>query len=282
MRKSEVMVDQASRLRELALRSCTSAVSAPHLICVTSGKGGVGKSTVTLNLGLALAAMGRRTLIVDADQNLGSLDVMVGASPVYRLGDVLRGERDLEEAFIGPSPLLKILAGSSGDPRYPHMTEERQRELLKGLRNLEEPFDYVFIDTGAGLSSEIIRYAEGADETIIVTTPDPTSVVDAYAVAKWITMVRPEAHISVIVNRASRPVDADDAVGRLSVAVGRFLSRSVVYLGSIPNDGRVPAALTERVPLLEAAPASAAALSIRALAQVIDAQRSHEPFLGTS
>ncbi len=270
MREQTVIVDQATRLREIALGSYkVQTATMPHRISVTSGKGGVGKSTVALNLAIALCNFGQKVLLVDADSNLGNLDVLMGIAPRYRLGHVLHGKVDIEDALVSPYPNMKILPGSSGDVDYPEMTAIVQRRFLQDLFSLEEHFDILLIDTSAGLSKETVMYSLESDEAIVVTSVEPTSVMDSYAVIKTISISRPDERISVLMNAAQIPNQADETVQKLRMAVDHFLKRDIGYLGSIPFDVNMRNAVLAQEPVMKKFPASAASLSLRAAAQTI-------------
>jgi flagellar biosynthesis protein FlhG len=261
------MHDQAERMRELARRMPPGRrPDGPYVIAVTSGKGGVGKSTVALALGYHLAGLGSRVLLVDTDANLAGLDVMLGIKPGYRLSHILRGDRDIEETLLSPAPGLHLLPGSSGEPDYPVLTPDRQDRLLQELRSMEEPHEFLILDTAAGLTGEVVRYAVLADEVLVVTTPEPTSVVDAYAMVKVVWSLQPEAVVRLLINSAPSPPVADGAAVTLRRAVRQFLGRNLDCLGSIPRDPQVVDALTRQTPLVQAAPFSGASLSLRALA----------------
>ncbi len=280
MREQTAIVDQATRLREIALQNYTvQTATMPYRIAVTSGKGGVGKSTVALNLAIALCNFGQKVLLVDADANLGNLDVLLGIAPRYRLGHVLHGKVDIEDALVSSYPGLKILPGSSGDVDYPEMTTLVQQRFLQDLFSLEEHFDILLIDTSAGLSRETVTYSLESDEAIIVTSIEPTSVMDSYAVIKTISISRPSERISVLINAAQVPSDADETVQKLKMAVDHFLKRDIGYLGSIPFDVNMRNAVQAQEPVMKRFPTSAASLSLRVAAQTIINQ-SLIPVLG--
>jgi flagellar biosynthesis protein FlhG len=267
------MPDQASRMRDLASRTRRRRQgSAPLLLTVTSGKGGVGKSTIALNLALAFAGSGVKVLLVDADANLAGLDILLGVAPRFRFGDVLRGEREIEEVLIGAGPGLKVLPGSSGDVDYPLLTAERQAQVLEDLRTLEERFDVVIIDTAAGLTREVVTFATEADRVLVVTTPEPTAVVDAYAMVKVVTVSRPDAEVEMLINAARLPREAEETAHKLRLAVAHFLKREIRCAGVIPYDPAVRAAVLEQKPLMVSAPHSAAALSVQAVARAFAGQ----------
>ncbi len=262
------MHDQATRLREIAVRYREQALAShPYVLTVTSGKGGVGKSTIALNLAIALADLGKRVVLLDADANLGGLDVMLGVSPRHRLGSVLRGEMDIEDILIAPFPRLKVLPGNSGELDYPVLTPEKQHRLLDDLLLLEEPYDVLMIDTAAGLTPEIISYADRADETLVVTTVEPTAIMDAYAMMKVIFAANSDIPISLVVNSVQLPRDGAEAARKLQMAVTHFLRRDIAFLGSIPFDPAVQKSVIKQQPAVRLAPHSAVALSVQVLAQ---------------
>jgi len=261
------MPDQAERMRQIA--GLYNRPARPHVITVTSGKGGAGKSTVALNLALTFCEMGRRVILLDGDANLGGLDVMLKISPRYRLADVLREEVDLEEALIAPREGLRILAGNSGEVDYPLMSGGVQERLMDEILGLRERYDVLMIDTAAGLTPEVIQYAEPADETLIVTTTEPTSILDAYAMMKVLWATRLGATVNLVVNAVREPRDADETVHRLRMAADRFLGRSFGYPGFVPYDPCVHAAIVEQEPVVTRFPRSAAALSLKAIGRSI-------------
>jgi flagellar biosynthesis protein FlhG len=264
------MLDQATRLREIAEQHCMRPRgSKPHIVTVASGKGGVGKSTVALNLAVSLAQSGHRTLLFDADENLGSIDVMAGLSPVGRLGDVLRGERDLADVLLSPLQNLSILPGSSGDMHYVHMSIEQQKEILRDCADLETPFDFMVIDTSAGLRGETINLTIQSHEVLIVTVPQPTALMDAYALVKMITLHDTMIPLKVVVNYALSSEEGEETACTLQQAVRHFLNRDVHYLGSIPYDTSVADAIMRQSALMCEFPLSGAALSVQLMAERI-------------
>ncbi len=264
------MLDQATRLREIAEKYCERpAAVRPHILAVTSGKGGVGKSTVALNLAFRLAEMGSRTLLFDADENLGNIDVMAGISPARRLGHVLRGECDIETALESPMQNLFILAGSSGEMGYQRMTIEKRRELVNDFEDLEQQFDHIVIDTAAGIGEDVVSCAVQSHEAIIVTQSEPTAVMDAYAVIKMISLTDSLVPLNLIVNAARTPAEADDTATKLRQVVQHFLHRQLTYIGSIPYDTNVSKAVVHQQPVVTEFPVSAAALSLRLIAERI-------------
>ena len=260
--------DQASRLRQIAAGHFTVAPRPiPRVITITSGKGGVGKSILALNLSLMLCGLDRRVLLVDADTNLGNLDVLLGISPEFRLGDVLRGEKGFDDVLVSPFPGLRLLPGSSGDVGYPLVPAQTPSGFIAGLKSIEGPTDEIIIDTSAGLSPEVVGCAVNADEVLVVTTPEPTAVMDAYAMIKVLERTRHGIPIHVVMNAVRVPSEADDAAVKLSVATEQFLGRSFVYLGIIPYDEQVVTCVARHRAVVREFPTSRVSLSVKAIAR---------------
>jgi flagellar biosynthesis protein FlhG len=264
------MPDQAERMRQIA--ELYRRPARPHVMTVTSGKGGAGKSTVALNLAITFCDMGKRVILLDADANLGGLDVMLKLSPRFRLADVLREDVDLEDALMTPREGLRVLAGNSGEIDYPLLTPGVQERLIDEIIGLRERYDVLMIDTAAGLTPEIIQFAQPADETLIVTTTEPTAILDAYAMMKVLWSARGDATVNLIVNAVREPAEADETVNRLRLAVDHFLGRSFGYPGFVPFDACVHKAIVEQEPVITRFPRSAAALSIKAIGRAMAAE----------
>jgi flagellar biosynthesis protein FlhG len=273
------MVDQATHLRNLTSARTQQKLKArgrrPYHITVTSGKGGVGKSTIALNLAYAIAETGKKVLLVDADANLGNLDVMVGVAPTYRLSSVLRHEQDIQDVLIKLHPFLMLLPGDSGEPNYPLVRPGVQQQLIEDLYLLEEPFEYLIIDTAAGLTGEVIGYAVPSDETLVVTSWEPTAIMDAYAMIKILTVNGYTKTVSVVVNGSHKPADADAAAQKLDLAVRHFLQRGIHYYGAIPFDSNVSQAICDQKIAMEVYPTSALSLSLQEILRRLIMRREH-------
>jgi flagellar biosynthesis protein FlhG len=237
----------------------------PQVITVTSGKGGVGKTNVVANLAIALSRAGKRVLVLDADLGLGNLDVLLGLTPKYTLEHVLAGTRSLADIVLdGPSG-IRILPASSGMPRLTALTEAQQLTLQAELEQLSHLIDFLLIDTGAGISSNVTFFAAAAQSIIVVVSPEPTSLTDAYALMKVLLRQYRERRFHVLVNLAKSPNEAARAFSRLEVAAGRFLQISVEHFGTVPLDDYLPLAVTQQRAVLDRypqAPSSRAFLSL--------------------
>lgn len=264
------MHDQASRMRQIArVYAQASRAPRPFVITVTSGKGGVGKSTVALNSAIVLADLGVKVVLLDADSNLAGLDIMSGVTPRFRLGHVLRAECDLEDALVTLGNGVRLLAGSSGELDYPQLGVEAQRDLMGALIGMDTAADVVIIDTAAGLTPGIVQYAEEADTVLVVTEPEPTAVMDAYALIKVISLGGIVQPVSVVVNSVRTPREGEETFAKLQAAVRHFLRRDIGCAGCIPRDERVSEAVRNQEPLVRRYPRSAAALSLHVLASTL-------------
>src|SRR5690606_30884152 len=235
----KVRMDQAAALRNLMeeTRRPTAAAdqagirspngqaapaTGPRLLAITSGKGGVGKSNVSVNLGLCLARMGRRTWLWDVDLGLGNADILLGLSPRYDLGHVVFGDRTLEEIVIEGPEGLRLIPGGSGWHQLAQLSQWRLNRLVSDLTSLGSDADFILMDTGAGLGRGVIQFALAAREVIIVTTPEPTALTDAYGLLKVVFDVNPGVRVYLVINQARHSGEAHEAYQRLNDAVERF------------------------------------------------------------
>lgn len=264
------MLDQATRMRQIAeAYARTTRAPRPYVMTVTSGKGGVGKSTLALNTALLLGDMGVNVVLLDGDANLAGLDIMSGVTPRFRLGHVLRAECDVEDALVSLGNGVRLLAGSSGEVDYPLLSVDAQREVVDGLIGMERPADVVMIDTAAGLTPEIVAYAEEADTVLMVTGPEPTAVMDAYALIKVLSLDGAMRPVTVVVNGVRTPSEGEETFAKLQAAVRHFLRREIGFAGFIPRDEKAGEAIRSQEPLVRRYPRCAAALSLHLLARTV-------------
>lgn len=238
-----------------------------RVYAVTSGKGGVGKTSISVNLSISLARAGLRILLIDADMGLANVDLMTGVSAAHSIEDVLNGDASIFDALAEGPEGLTILPASSAVGR---VQEAGSLDLLKKeLVKLENAFDYIFIDTGAGISANVVDFVFMAEEVIVVMTPEPTAFADAYAMVKLVKIERPELSVSVIVNMASKEDEAAKIFAKFNEIVKRFLNTEVVYRGCIFRDKAVPESIMRQIPLALFAPKSAAMLGMMKIARSI-------------
>lgn len=246
------------------------ATRPPQVITVTSGKGGVGKTNVVTNLAIALSRAGKRVLVLDADLGLGNIDVLLGLTPKYTLEHVLSGTRSLSEIILqGPSG-IRILPASSGLSQLTALTEPQHLILQAELEQVSHLIDILLIDTGAGISSNVTFFAAAAQSIIVVVSPEPTSLTDAYALMKVLLRQYRERKFHVLVNLAKSPNEAARVFAKLEVAASRFLQISIDYLGAVPLDDYLPMAVIQQRAVLDRYPQAPSSRAFLSLTETVD------------
>ncbi|MGE5559989.1 MAG: MinD/ParA family protein [Chloroflexota bacterium] len=273
------MKDQAERLRMLAdslKQEIRQRAQIPprgkrttRVIAVTSGKGGVGKTNFTVNLGIAFAKRGKQVLVLDTDIGLANVDVILGLSPEFDLSHVIAGQRDVSEIIYEGPAGLKLIAGGSGFQDIVGLNELQLARFLNALESLDGTVDIILLDTGAGISKNVLNFVLAADEIIVVTTPEPTALTDAYAIIKVIVCKRPGARLKLIANRALTQKDGQAAADRLASASERFLGANLEFLGPIMDDEAVARSVRSQSPFLIDAPNSPASVCINRVADAL-------------
>jgi len=210
-----------------------------RVIAVTSGKGGVGKTNIVANLGYSFARMGKKVLILDADLGLGNLDVLLGLAPKYNLSHVIMGEKSVSDIIVeGPGGML-ILPASSGIQELTQLTPQQKIEILSELDGMIGSVDLLLIDTAAGISSNVMDFSVTAQEIIVVVSPEPTAITDAYALMKVLSLKYAEKSCKVIVNLAGTAQQGREVFRQLNLVAERFLDMTVDYIGSVLFDANV-------------------------------------------
>lgn len=254
--------DQASALRDLiAARDDGRNV---RVLGVCSGKGGVGKTCLSVNLSCMLARRGLRVLLLDADLGLANAEVLLGLTPQYHIGDLLAG-RSIHEVLVAGPPGLRVLPGGSGIFELTQLTDEQKHHLLLAVDAMERSFDILVIDVGAGIGSNVQFFAAGAHQTFLVVTPEPTSLADAYATTKVLSEKGVES-LDVVINQASSDREARAVFRALFDTASSRLSCRLRYAGSIPKDPAVGDAVLARRPFVELHPKAPASAAIEKLA----------------
>jgi len=247
-----------------------AALKWPKVISVSSGKGGVGKTNVTANLGLAFTQLGKKVLILDADLGLANIDVLLGITARYSIEHLFRREKKFSEILVQGPGGMSIMPASSGVLELVDLEESQKIFLLNELDHLSMNVDVLLIDTGAGISSNVLYFNMAAAESIVLVTPEPTSITDAYALMKVLSMKFQKKNFMVLVNLASGAQEAKEVFKKLNIAVDRFLgSLSLDYLGFIPLDESIPKAVKLQKAVLEIYPRSLFSKRIRELAKTI-------------
>ena len=256
-------------------RSVGGQATHTQVIAVTSGKGGVGKTCVVANLGYALTRLDKRVLLVDADIGLANLDVILGLSPRYNLQHVLSGEKSIGEVVITTPEGMKILPASSGIQELTELTKSQKLCLLSELESLSRNIDMILIDTSAGISSNVMYFNLAAHEILMVVSPEPTSITDAYAMMKVLCLKYEENHFNLLVNGAQSAEEAKEVYNHISLVGQRFHHLSIDYWGYILRDEHVVKAVRQQKALIELYPEAAASACIFALAhKVCEHQRN--------
>jgi flagellar biosynthesis protein FlhG len=274
-----VALDQAAALRELMRPTPRQPLRRTRVIAVASGKGGVGKTSLTVNLAIALAREGKRAVVLDGDLGLANVDVLLGVHPRYTLEHVVSGQRSLGEVMVPAPGGIWVVPGASGLEALADLSEEQRQYLISSLAELDGRVDVLLIDTAAGVSREVSAFLEAAPEVIVVTTPEPTAITDAYALVKVASSSRPDRRrdgeggptFRLVVNQAN---DVGEAVGvarKLQTVARQFLNVELESLGYVPTDRSVPRSTRGQVPLLVAYPSSPAALRVVDLARRLTA-----------
>jgi flagellar biosynthesis protein FlhG len=264
--------DQASSLRETLTGPEQPARSDRHatrVFSITSGKGGVGKTAVVANIAVLLAKMDKRVLILDADLGLANIDVVFGLAPSNNLNHFFAGTADLNSIMVEGPEGIRILPAGSGVQRFTRLDSEQKMRLLEALDAMHNEFDYVLIDTEAGISENVTYFNTAAQEILIVTTPEPTAITDAYALMKLLSTQYHERHFNLIVNFIRNEEEALDVFRKLTMVSNRYLDISIDYIGSIPFDRQMNDAIRKQQAMVEIFPTSKTSLAFEVIARSI-------------
>ncbi|MDB2125069.1 MinD/ParA family protein [Clostridium paraputrificum] len=266
------MLDQAANLRRLANKD--NSKKKAKIITITSGKGGVGKSNFVVNMGITLHKKGKKVLIFDADIGMGNDDVLMGVLPRYNVFDLLEG-KDINEVVVEGPYGINLLPGGSGINYIENLEEEERLAFIEKLTSLDE-YDYIFIDTGAGINKNVLAFIACSEETIVITTPEPTSLTDAYSLIKATDHFKLTNTANVIVNRAFSIKDGEETYNKLKRAVEKFLTIKINYLGSISEDRKLVEGVRAQVPFTILHPKCDASKSIERISNKLIGNASVE------
>lgn len=282
-----MMIDQAQALRQLVAQSQpstepkhqpTEPLRQRHarIVAVTSGKGGVGKSNVSVNLAIQLTQAGRRVALLDADLGTANADVLCNVPVGSTLAQVVNGQYTLKEVMVKTPGGFYLVPGASGLANIADMAADARQRLVDQLYELESMVDVILIDTGAGVSSNVLGFALSADQILVVTTPEPTAMTDAYAVIKSLVTERQDLDVRLLVNMASDATEGREIYHRLNAVCRQFLSLNILYAGHVIYDQAVRKAVRTQEPFMLSSPKSGAAQCIRSLATRVD-RLAHVP-----
>jgi flagellar biosynthesis protein FlhG len=259
-------LDQAAGLRNPPL----AAARPVRVVAVASGKGGVGKTNVSVNVAVALAEAGRSVMLLDADLGLANIDVLLGLSPRFTLSDVLEGRCTLEDTFLEGPNGITVVPAASGKRRMAELSFSEHAGLIRAFSTMERELDALIIDTAAGISGSVVSFAEAAQEVIVVVCNEPTSITDAYALIKVLTREHGLRRVQVLANSVRSQHEGRELFEKLSRVSERFLDVTLSYLGHVPFDDWLRRAVQKQQAVVQAFPTAPSAGAFRRLAHSLE------------
>lgn len=247
-----------------------SQVRPVQVIAVSGGKGGVGKSNISVNLSIALAELRRRVVLLDADLGLANVDVLLGVRATHTLADVLAGTHSLKDVLVDGPGGMKIVPASSGVQRMAELSPAEHAGLINAFNELSDQVDILVIDTAAGISDTVVSFVRAANEVLIVVCDEPSSITDSYALIKLLNKEYGMFRFRVVANMTRTPQEGLNMFNKLNTVCEKFLDVTLQFVGQIPFDENVRKAVQKQKALLEFAPTSKASVAIRALAKTVD------------
>ncbi len=264
MLMSDIIEDQASGLRRMVNPDPV------RVIAVTGGKGGVGKTNVAVNLGVAMAGMGRRVMLLDADLGLANIDVVLGLHAEYNLSHVINGERTLEEILVEGPKGLKVVPGASGMQQMAELSPAEHAGLIHAFSELANDVDVLLIDTAAGISDLVVSFSRAAQEVVVVVCDEPASITDAYAIIKLLNREHGVSRFRILANMVKSVQEGRDLYNKMCRVTDRYLDVMLSYMGSVPYDEQLRKAVKGQKPVVEAYPRSRVAQAFKNLAKKAD------------
>ena len=246
-------------------------------LALTSGKGGVGKSNIAVNLAITLALRGEKVCILDADTGLANINILLGVAPQYTLEHLLNGEKTLAEILVKGPAGIHIIPGASGVANCVELAPEQQMLLMRGLDELEPHYDYLIIDTGAGISATVLHFVAATQMPIVVITPEPTSLTDAFSLLKVLRRSNFKRPVQVLVNMAPGVSRAQNIFNRFQAAVDKYIGLRIIFLGSICRDQAIVNAVARQHPVALGAPSTEACQDFNLLADNNDKSYQASP-----
>lgn len=262
-------MDQAEQLRKMMQQ--TDSKPKARVITVTSGKGGVGKTSISINLAIQLSKMGKRVVVFDADFGLANIEVMLGVRPQYNLADMMFRGKDLTDIITQGEEGISFISGGSGIQELASMNREQVMFLTSRLIALDKYADIVIVDTGAGISDSVLEFVLASTEVLLVATPEPTSITDAYALLKALNrkeeFVKEDTSIKMISNRVRNDAEGQNLFEKMSVVSDKFLHIPITYLGPVPMDEQISKAVMRQKPVSVINPDAPSAKAIKQIAE---------------
>lgn len=269
-------MDQAENLRNIIKKNNVKPVSNSRVIAVTSGKGGVGKSSTSINLALQFKRLGKKVVILDADFGMANIEVMFGVIPKYNLSDLLFKEKSIRDIVCEGPEGVDFISGGSGIAKMVNLDNDQIRKLVNKMAELEDIADVIIIDTGAGIAPSVMEFLVASPEILLVTTPEPTSITDSYALLKALSMNedfdKNVTSIKMIANKVSSEMEGRRVYEKLSVVVTKFLNLEIGFVGTVPHDKDITKAIMKQKPVSIMYPNSIAA---RHYQNIVDTLESH-------
>ncbi len=272
-------LDQASGLRA-AMNPTQSLQPQVQVIAVSSGKGGVGKTNVVANVAVASAKQGRNVLVMDADLALGNVDILLGLTPQYTIEDVLSGHRKLEEVLVTGPEGIQLLPATSGGQAFTQLTYEQQLKLHTAFLELPQVPDLLLIDCAAGISPNVLYFSLVAHETVVLVSPDPTSLTDAYALVKILSTRYHLRTFRLLINKVKNVQEGKEVFRKFSLVTDRFLSITLDYMGCIPSDEYVTMAVAKQRAVCDLYPRAPASRALSGLVSTLHDWRGHHSWQG--
>lgn len=274
-------MDQADRLRNIIKKHEIEArEKTARVITVTSGKGGVGKTSLSVNLAIQLSRLGKKVVIMDADFGLANIEIMLGIRPQYNLTDLMFRGKDINDIITYGPERVGFISGGSGIKEMANLDNDQVFQLINKMYDLDRQADVIIVDTGAGIGNSVLEFVAASEEVLLVVTPEPTSITDAYALLKSLnrnSSYKPgKTVVKMIANQVRNEKEADELFDKLGIVVNKFLNIDIDYIGAIPYDINMQKAVMRQQPLSMAMPNASAARSVEKIARILENKDEEE------
>ena len=268
-------MDQADSLRNIIKKHEIEArEKTARVITVTSGKGGVGKTSLSVNLAIQLSRLGKKVIIMDADFGLANIEIMLGIRPKYNLTDLMFRGKDINDIITYGPEGIGFISGGSGINEMANLDRDQVFQLIQKMYDLDRQADIIIVDTGAGIGNSVLEFVAASAEVLLVVTPEPTSITDAYALLKSLnrnSSYKPgKTVVKMVANQVRNEKEADELFDKLGIVVNKFLNIDIDYMGAIPYDNNMQKAVMKQQPLSMALPNSGAARSVENIARMLE------------